>query len=218
MILFKTPRFILPILFVFAVVAMTGCSSTRELTMQGATENLQKKETVQGVNAYTNSSELVATNTFSVKTSLSKGNLESLSSSLAGSLASSDLNYSYMKDELMNKIIEYINTPYLWGGTSKSGIDCSAFVQTVMYNAFGVSLPRTSFEQSLIGEDVTPENLQFGDLLFFDTMHKGRVTHVAIYLKDGYFAHSGSRTGVAIASLNDSYYTETFLRAKRVVK
>jgi lipoprotein Spr len=218
MILFKTPRLFLPVLLLIAAVMVTGCSSTRELTMQGATENLKKQETVQGVNAYTNSSELVATNTFSVKTSLSKGNLESLSSSLAGSLASSDLNYSYMKDELMNKIIEYINTPYVWGGTSKSGIDCSGFVQTVMYNAFGVSLPRTSFEQSLIGEDVSPENLQFGDLLFFDTMHKGRVTHVAIYLKDGYFAHSGSHTGVAIASLNTDFYSGTFLRAKRVVK
>ena len=218
MTLLKTPLLILSVLLIFASVIVTGCSSTRELTMQGTTENLEKEMSVQGVNAYTNSSELVATNTFSVKTSLTKGSLESLTSSLAGSLASSDLNYSYIKDELMNKIIEYINTPYVWGGTSKSGIDCSGFVQTVMYNAFNVSLPRTSFEQSLIGDDVSTENLQFGDLLFFDTMHKGRVTHVAIYLKDGYFAHSGSHTGVAIASLNDDFYAGTFLRAKRVIR
>lgn len=213
---FKSALRLLAIAFMFVVAVMiTGCSSSIELSEQGTTENLASQN--KDVNAYMNSSELVVTNTSSVQTSMTEGNLEFLTSSLAGSLASSDLNYSYVNDELMSKIIEYINTPYLYGGTSKSGIDCSAFVQSVIYQAFGIALPRTSLEQSTVGDDVNPEDLQFGDLLFFDTMSKGRVSHVGIYLKDGYFAHSGSRTGVAIADLRSDYYTSKFLKAKRIL-
>ncbi len=213
---FKSALRLLAIAFMFVVAVMiTGCSSSIELSEQGTKENLASQN--KDVNAYMNSSELVVTNTSSVQTSMTEGNLEFLTSSLAGSLASSDLNYSYVNDELMSKIIEYINTPYLYGGTSKSGIDCSAFVQSVIYQAFGIALPRTSLEQSTVGDDVNPEDLQFGDLLFFDTMSKGRVSHVGIYLKDGYFAHSGSRTGVAIADLRSDYYTSKFLKAKRIL-
>lgn len=214
---FKSAFRLLAIVALFVVaVLVTGCSSSRELSDEGIKENLAGKKT--GVDVYTNSSELVATNTSTVQTNLTEGNLESLTSSLAGSLASSDLNYSYVNDELMTKIIEYINTPYLYGGTSKSGIDCSAFVQSVIYQAFGIALPRTSLEQSTVGEEVNLEDLQFGDLLFFDTMSKGRVSHVGIYLKDGYFAHSGSRTGVAIADLRSDYYTSKLLKVKRILK
>jgi lipoprotein Spr len=214
---FKSALRLLAIAFMFVVAIMiTGCSSSIELSEQGTKESLGSKN--KDVNAYMNSSELVVTNTSSVQTSMTEGNLEFLTSSLAGSLASSDLNYSYVNDELMSKIIEYINTPYLYGGTSKSGIDCSAFVQSVIYQAFGIALPRTSYEQSTVGDDVDPGDLQFGDLLFFDTMSKGRVSHVGIYLKDGYFAHSGSRTGVAIADLRSDYYTSKFLKAKRILK
>lgn len=210
---------LLVLVVIFAIyTGLSGCSSSLELGNEGTKENLKTLATEKkDVNAYTNSSELVATNTLSLKPSLNQGNLESLSSTMAGSIASSELNFSSTKDELMYKVIEYINTPYLYGGTSKSGIDCSAFVQTVMYQALGVSLPRTSLEQSTVGEDVAKENLQFGDLLFFDTMSKGRVSHVGIYLGDGYFVHSGSRTGVIVASLDSDYYTSKFLKAKRVL-
>ena len=119
-------------------------------------------------------------------------------------------------DELMDRIEEYLHTPYLWGGESKDGIDCSSFVQNVMYMALGVKLPRTSLEQSKKGSQISTDELTLGDLLFFDTMNKGHTSHVGIYLDEGLFVHSGSRTGVAIASLNDEFYTETFLFAKRV--
>ena len=118
----------------------------------------------------------------------------------------------------MYKVIEYLNTPYLWGGTSKRGIDCSGFIQTVMYQALGIRIPRTSYEQSNIGVDVPVSELKFGDLVFFDTMNKGRVTHVGMYVGDGYFVQSGSRTGVAVASLDSEFYSRTFLKAKRVIE
>ena len=139
-------------------------------------------------------------------------------SSLAGFISSQEFSGNLDKDEVMFKIIEYINTPYLWGGTSKRGIDCSAFIQTVYYQALGVTLPRTSLEQSSVGDPVEKSDLKFGDLVFFDTMRKGRVSHVGMYLGNGFFAHSGSRAGVSVASLEDEFYTRTYLKAKRVVE
>lgn len=171
-----------------------------------------------GVNNYKvkkKASVLVASNNLMSKTTINKGNLESLSSSLAGFTETDLSTTNISKDEMMYKIIEYINTPYLWGGTTKRGIDCSAFIQTIMYQAYGVTLPRTSLEQSNVGTDVAVSDLKFGDLLFFDTMHKGRTTHVGMYLGDGFFAHSGSSQGVIVTSFDK--YTNVFLKAKRVI-
>jgi len=187
---------------------MTGCSGSYELS-----NNNSKKKDVDG---YKNKRS-VTTNILSQKTSLTKVNLESLSSSIAGFNTPTTINVSKDRDEVMYKVIEYLNTPYLWGGTSKRGIDCSGFVQAVMFQALGVALPRTSYEQSNVGVDVAREDLKFGDLLFFDTRGRGRVSHVAIYLGDGYFVHSGSKTGVAVASLDSEFYSRVFLKAKRVL-
>jgi cell wall-associated NlpC family hydrolase len=203
----------LPLLLcvLFSAIVITGCSSTQNISRED-NENYSSKD----VNGYKNSKEVVSTSTLETKTSINKDNLEALSSSIAGFISSSEFTGNIDKDEVMFKIIEYINTPYLWGGTSKRGIDCSAFVQTVMYQALGVTLPRTSLEQSSVGEPVEKADLKFGDLVFFDTMRKGRVTHVGMYLGNGYFAQSGSKTGVAVASLDDEFYTRTYLKARRV--
>ena len=199
------------VLLVLFIIA--GCSSSSELS-----KNESKKFKKKGVDEYNNSTELVATNTLKEKSSINKGSLESISSSIAGFMDAPEFSSSVDKDEVMYKVIEYLNTPYRYGGNSKNGIDCSAFVQTVMYQALEVSIPRTSYDQSNVGEDVSLEDLKFGDLVFFNTRGRGRVSHVGIYLSDGYFVHSGSRTGVAIASLNSDYYSRTFLKAKRVIE
>ncbi|MFZ1322487.1 MAG: NlpC/P60 family protein [Ignavibacteria bacterium] len=189
------------------VTILMGCSSTKELADdQGNRKNANGN----------NSKEVVSTSSLTEKTSINKENLEAISSSLAGFLASTEYSGNLDKDEVMYKVIEYLNTPYLWGGTSKRGIDCSAFIQTVVFQALGISIPRTSFEQSNVGESIEREDLKFGDLVFFDTMRKGRVTHVGMYLDNGYFTHSGSKTGVAVASLDDDFYSRTYLKARRV--
>jgi cell wall-associated NlpC family hydrolase len=186
---------------------MTGCSSSYELSRNDG----KIKKDVDG------NKSRVTTSTFSQKTNLSEVSLESLSSSIAGFVTPTDLHVTKDRDQVMYKVIEYLNTPYLWGGTSKHGIDCSGFIQAVMYQALGVSLPRTSYEQSNVGVDVAREDLKFGDLLFFDTRGRGRVSHVAMYVGDGYFVHSGSKTGVAVASLDSEFYSRVFLKAKRVL-
>jgi len=193
------------VLIPLSALLITGCSSS----LQVAKNDSHKKD----VNGYKNSKELLATNTLAEKSEINKGNLESLSSSVSEFVSTSEV----LNEDVTMKIIEYLDTPYLWGGSSYRGIDCSAFVQTVMYQSLGISLPRTSYEQSNTGLEVAKEDLKFGDLLFFDTMNKGRTTHVAIYIGNGMFVHSGSKTGVAFASLNSDYYSRTFLKAKRVI-
>ncbi len=121
------------------------------------------------------------------------------------------------RDVVMTKIIELINTPYLWGGTTSNGIDCSAFVMTVFRRALGIDLPRTSIMQSTVGEEVNREDLRFGDLVFFNTMGR-RISHVGIYIGESYFAHSSSSGGVKVSSLNEDYYNSKFVTARRVIK
>lgn len=103
--------------------------------------------------------------------------------------------------------------PYVFGGTSRSGFDCSGFTQYV-YKASGISIPRTSYTQFNSGSSVSKQDLQPGDLVFFTTYSKG-ASHVGIYIGNGTFVHA-SDSGVRTTSLNESYYKSRYLGARRV--
>ena len=214
MIRTRLSGFMMVAILAFSAMVMIGCSGTRDISKEDETEVYSSKD----ANGHKGTQEFVSNSSLTEKALIDKENLEAISSSLAGFISSQEFSGNLDKDEVMFKIIEYINTPYLWGGTSKRGIDCSAFIQTVYYQALGVTLPRTSLEQSSVGDPVEKSDLKFGDLVFFDTMRKGRVSHVGMYLGNGFFAHSGSRAGVSVASLEDEFYTRTYLKAKRVVE
>lgn len=111
-----------------------------------------------------------------------------------------------------------LGTPYVYGGTSRSGLDCSGFVLQV-FGPFGVRLPRQSADQARAGVSVEMTDLQAGDLLFFDTEGRGRVTHVGIYLGNGTFANANSYKGeVAIDQFQaDRYWAPRYLGARRVL-
>jgi cell wall-associated NlpC family hydrolase len=121
------------------------------------------------------------------------------------------------REKVLLEIASYIDTPYEYGGESRRGIDCSAFTQSVYETTLSVELPRSSDQQFLIGETVNNfNNLEFGDLIFFDTTDSKVTGHVGIYIGDGLFAHSSTSKGVNISSLNKDYYKSRFAGGKRV--
>jgi lipoprotein Spr len=100
------------------------------------------------------------------------------------------------------------------GGTTKKGIDCSAFSGTLLSSVYSFDVPRTAREQYKICQIINQDELMAGDLVFFNT--RGGVSHVGVYLTDNNFVHSSSSQGVMISSLTDNYYAKKFISGGRV--
>jgi len=134
------------------------------------------------------------------------------------SLTQSALEYN--KENLLLNAKKHLGGKYVWGGTQPKGFDCSGYTQ-YLYKKEGVSIPRTAYEQSKVGKEVSRYDLKKGDLLFFLT-DKSRgipVTHVGMYIGDGKFIHAASkRQGIIISSLEKSRYGSIFVKATRIIK
>ncbi len=115
---------------------------------------------------------------------------------------------------LLLALEDWHGTPYMWGGSTKRGIDCSAFTQTIFQSVYGVNLPRTSREQHKTTDRISLTELQEGDLVFFNTRGRG-ISHVGIYLGSNKFAHASSGHGVVISDMYDPYYSKRYLGAGR---
>lgn len=114
-------------------------------------------------------------------------------------------------------IFTWLSTPYRYGGKTAKGIDCSNYVFKLMNEATCADSYATSRQLAAITEYVDREDLQEGDLVFFNTSGKG-VSHVGVYLQNGKFTHSSSSKGVTVSSLNDKYWDAHFCGAGRIVK
>ncbi len=123
----------------------------------------------------------------------------------------------FEKQKMMDAILGWMGTPYLWGGETKQGIDCSAFSREIFRTSGGMSLPRTTEEQVTLGRPVSRENLEFGDLIFFNTTGQDP-SHVGIYIGDDMFAHASVSFGVTLSSLYSSYYKKRYTGARRVLQ
>lgn len=115
---------------------------------------------------------------------------------------------------IIERALSLRGVPYLWGGTTPKGFDCSGFVQYV-FSASGIKLPRTSFEQYKVGTPVARDQLQVGDVVFFSTYARG-ASDVRIYIGGGRTIGASS-DGVAIHSLSESYWSKHYLGARRVL-
>ncbi|MFS2158360.1 C40 family peptidase [Pseudomonas sp. Pseusp122] len=126
-----------------------------------------------------------------------------------------------LADSILERGKSLIGTRYRFGGTStSSGFDCSGFIGYLFREQAGMSLPRSSREMINIDAPLVKRNdLKPGDLLFFSTAGRGRVSHAGIYLGDDQFIHSSSRRsgGVRVDSLDDVYWSKTFIEAKRAL-
>jgi len=115
---------------------------------------------------------------------------------------------------IVDRALSLQGTPYVFGGTTTKGFDCSGFTKYV-YSGSGISLPRTSFAQFASGTSVSKNDLRSGDLVFFSTYAKG-ASHVGIYIGGGRFVHaSNPNSDVKTSSLNDSFYSSRYLGARR---
>lgn len=132
------------------------------------------------------------------------------------------IKHSNTIDNILSEAESYLGTPYRYGGTSRSGIDCSAFVLSVFGAAAGMSLPRVAAQQSQEGDSVEKTELQKGDLVFFS--HRGsRISHVGIVEEvtpegEVKFIHAATSKGVMVSSLEDNYWGPKFKFAKRIIK
>ena len=121
-----------------------------------------------------------------------------------------------VQDVLMSAL-SLSGTPYKFGGNSpETGFDCSGFVRYVFSQAVNLTLPHGARAISQLGKSIPVEQLQPGDLVFFNTL-KQAFSHVGIYLGDGRFIHApSSGGGVHIVNMNDTYWAKRFNGARRL--
>lgn len=118
--------------------------------------------------------------------------------------------------DLYNEVFEWYRTSYKYGGNSKKGIDCSHFVNMLYYKIYGKSLNGSSgaiYTQCKILKGGFSEAVE-GDLVFFK-IKRGRISHIAIYLQNGKFAHATTQAGVIVSSITEPYYKKHFFRVGR---
>ncbi|HEX6593504.1 MAG TPA: NlpC/P60 family protein [Bacillota bacterium] len=116
--------------------------------------------------------------------------------------------------DLIGEARSHIGTPYVWGGESPGGFDCSGFIQYV-FQTQNITIPRTVRDIWNFSQPVSSPSV--GDLVFFETYQPGP-SHLGIYLGNNQFIHAGSSNGVQISDLNESYWEERYLGAKQVNK
>ncbi len=126
--------------------------------------------------------------------------------------------YNQMTVSILEQSSNYLGTPYVWGGSSENGVDCSGLILQIFKNSLNIELPRTSLEMSKIGERIKNfKDLLPGDLVFFNTRNFS-FSHVGIYIGDNKFIHS-PRTGayVRLDDLNHNYWQTRFNGARRLL-
>ncbi len=122
------------------------------------------------------------------------------------------------KSRLLRVVDNYLGIPYKWGGTTRQGMDCSAFARAIYRETYGIELPRTSKQMYQLGQNIAGQrNLKPGDLVFFrDTYSGPGISHVGVYIGNGRFAHASSSKGGVITGLDATYFKKRYAGARRI--
>ncbi|MUV02664.1 NlpC/P60 family protein [Flavobacterium rakeshii] len=128
---------------------------------------------------------------------------------------------NYTQIQIVNNAMDFEGVRYRTGGTTKDGMDCSGLVFTT-FKIFDISLPRSSYEQAKVGEEIKISEVKPGDLLFFKTnRRKKAINHVGLVISvengEVQFIHSTLSLGVTISSMSEEYYTKSFAQANRIL-
>lgn len=206
---------------IFAVIGLTGCSSS---TYTERYDRENKKEETESHQRFSDEEEIAVSEDLLSEDEdeipEDKGiDFTSVMSQLNSTGTTTDLeaDNSTLKEKMLMEIIKYLNTPYKYGGNSTSGIDCSAFTKTVFHNVLSLDLNRSARDQFKQGIEIdNREDLKFGDLVFFNTRRRVKPGHVGIYIGDDLFAHASSRNGVIVSSMDQDYYSRRFMGGRRI--
>ncbi len=122
---------------------------------------------------------------------------------------------NWITTALYSEYKKWYKTPYKYGGLSKNGVDCSAFVQLSFKNAFNIELPRMVKDQVKKGYKVSRSKIKEGDLVFFKTGYNTR--HSGIIIEQDKFMHVSTKRGVTVSSLNNPYWKSKYWQARRIL-
>lgn len=145
-----------------------------------------------------------------------KVDLSQIQAKLEGAVDTSISN-NRLRDKVLLDVVDFLGTPYMYGGSTKQGMDCSGFTFNVFSNALHKQLPRSTKEQFNVGVEIDRSELRFGDLVFFNTTGRSP-SHVGIYIENDLFAHASVSYGVTFSSLESTYYKKRFVGARRVAE
>lgn len=117
--------------------------------------------------------------------------------------------------KLYDEIVQWLGTPHCMGGTTLRCVDCSGFVNIIIKNVYGKDLGRSSQDMLANCDKIRKRHLKEGDLVFFNTSgsKSKKASHVGIYLQNGAFVHTSTKSGVMISNLDEPYYLKTWLSA-----
>jgi cell wall-associated NlpC family hydrolase len=221
----------LRIIIIIAVISLVGCSgSSSSLRYNGGKDNEKSEQNTdtrytsqnnsvddtsivfdEEIPEYQDPSDLPEDESDIDLTELMK-NLDQKSSG-----SETEALISTKRELMLMEIIKYMDTPYKFGGNSLNGIDCSAFTQNVYQSAWMLNLNRSAreqYKQGIVIED--RRELEFGDLVFFNTRKRVKPGHVGIFIGDNLFVHASSKSGVTISSLDHDYYNKRYMGARRI--
>ena len=145
--------------------------------------------------------------------------IERIDTTPASSSSAVPLGKTFITSRIGSQVVatgkKYIGVPYVFGGTTPKGFDCSGFIQYV-FKELGYNIPRLADEQYKLGKAAKVSELEPGDLVFFSTYEPG-ASHCGIYVGDGNFMHASSSKGIRVDALSNEYWRPRFIGARKII-